>query len=104
MTKVGDGSTLVRLRLDPVDVGVLRVLTHVAVENQTTAYTKARLGINNGATDFYLDEQSTIAADELLVSRSDILLGEGDFFFAELTGTTSGDLLILTCIGWEMAL
>ena len=46
----------------------------------------------------------TLAANELAVSKSDILLGEGDVFFAELTGTTDGDILVMTCVGWESGL
>ena len=94
------GST-VRLKLNRIKAKKLRTLTHVSVENETTAYTKCRLGINNGGIDHYLDELQTIAKEELAVSRSDILLGEGDVFFAELTGTTDGDVLIMTCVGWE---
>ena len=101
---VSDGSSTIRLRLDRVDPKILRVLTHVTVEDQTTLFTKCRLGISNGAIDCYLDELTTIAANELAVSRSDILLGEGDVFFAELTGTTSGDMLVMNCVGWELAL
>jgi len=41
---------------------------------------------------------------ELAVSRSDILLGEGDSFFAELIGTHDPDALIMTCVGWEQSL
>ena len=102
-TKTGIGVTgsAVRLRLEPIRAKTLRVLTHVTVENLTSAYTKCRLGIVNGGSDHYLDELTTIAADELTVSRSDIILGEGDYFFAELTGTTTGDILVMTCIGWE---
>jgi hypothetical protein len=79
----------------------LRVLTHVSVENQTSAYTKCRLGINAGNNDHYLDELATLAANELAVSRSDIILGEGDYFFAELTSTNLNDILIMTCVGWD---
>jgi len=94
----------VRLKLEPVDPKTLRVLTQVTVEDKTNAFTKCRLGIESGARDFYLDEVQTIAAAELCVSRSDILLGEGDRFFAEITGTTTGDKLILVCVGWEKRL
>lgn len=93
-----------RLKLGRVDARRIRVLTHVTVEDLTTAYTKCRLGINNGGNDHYLDELETIAANELAVSRSDITLGEGDIFFAELTGAASGDDLIMTCVGWELSL
>ena len=101
LTGIGVTGSVVRLRLKPIRSKRFRVLTHVAVENLTTSYTKVRLGINSGLTDHYLDELITVAADELAISRSDILLGEGDYFFAELTGTTTGDVLIMTCLGWE---
>ncbi|MBA7524712.1 hypothetical protein ES705_16854 [subsurface metagenome] len=104
ITKIGDGSTLIPLQLNRIDPKTLRNLTHVTVENQTNAYTKCQLGINSSGLIYYLDELLTIAAAELAVSRSDILLGEGDVFFAELTGTTSGDLLVMNCIGWELYL
>lgn len=94
------GST-VRVKLTRIKPRIVRVLSHVSVENETSAYTKCRLGIDRGGTIHYLDELQTIAADELAVSRSDIILGEGDVFFAELTGTVTGDVLIMTCIGWE---
>jgi len=105
-TKRGLGATgeTVQLRLNPIRARRARVLTHVTVENLTNAYTKCRLGISHSGADHYIDELTTIAATELAVSRSDILLGEGDYFFAELTGTTTDDLLIMTCIGWEMDL
>ena len=100
----GHASAVVRIALKPVSAKKLRVLTHVTVENQTATTTLIRLGINNRGEDFYLDELETIAAAELCVSRSDILLGDGDSFFAELTGTHAVDVLLMTCVGWEQAL
>lgn len=93
-----------RIKLDRIDAKTLRVLSHVTVENQTNDYTKCRLGIWNSGRDGYLDELTNPAANELAVSRSDILLGEGDVFFAELTGATENDVLIMTCVGWEQGL
>jgi len=101
---VGVAGETVRLRLKPLKPKKLRVLTHVTVENKGDAYTKCRLGINHGRVDHYLDELTTIAQNELAVSRSDILLGEGDYFFSELTGTDSGSALVMTCVGWEQDL
>ncbi len=98
---VSDNATTFRLKLDRVEARKVRVLSHVTVENLTGAYTKCRLGIDAGGRNHYLDELITIAKDELAVSRSDIILGEGDVFFAELTGTTDDDVLIMTCVGWE---
>ncbi|MBA7627043.1 hypothetical protein ES703_34504 [subsurface metagenome] len=102
--KKSDGAAIISLELDPVKPRVFRTLTHVTVENKTTAYTKCRLAIKNVGRVHYLDELASPAAGELAVSRSDILLGEQDIFFAEMTGTTIGDELILTAIGWEQDL
>ena len=101
---VGVTGSLVRLSLNPISPNTLRVLTHVTVENKTTDFLKCRLGITSTGRDHYLDELTLILADELAVSRSDILLGEKDVFFAELTGTTTGDEIVMTAIGWEQTL
>ncbi len=105
-TGKGTGVTgeVVRLKLSRIKPRIVRVLSHVTVENETSAYTKCRLGIDAGGRDHYLDELQTIAAAELAVSRSDIILGEGDVFFAELTGTSTGDVLVMTCVGWKAQL
>jgi len=97
---LGVTGELVRLKLGPIGSKNLRVLTHVTVENLGHGYDKCRLGIDARGVDHYLDELQTIAANELAVSRSDVLLFEGDSFFAELTGTTNDDVLIMTAIGW----
>jgi len=104
VTKLSDGEATFRLKLNKIKAGKVRTLSHVTVENETSAYTKCRLGIDAGGRDHFLDELQTIAADELAVSRSDIILGEGDVFFAELTGTSADDVIIMTCVGWEAEL
>ena len=93
-----------RLKLGRVGAGVIRVLSHVTVENTESAYDKVRLGIENLGNIHYLDELIDPAEDELAVSRSDILLGEGDVFFAECSGCGEGEPLVLTAIGWEIHL
>ena len=104
VTEAGVSGSAITLLLDPVPAKRLRVLTHVTVEDLTTLFTKVRLGIVNGAVVYYIDELSGVAANELCVSRSDILLGEYDRFFAELTGTTTDDRIKMVCIGWEATL
>jgi len=101
---VSTDATAFRVSLNRIKAGKIRVLTHVTVENKTDGYTKCRLGINNGGNDHLLDELTDPEANELAVSRSDILLGEGDVFFAKLDGATVGDVIIMTCIGWEQSL
>lgn len=96
-----DNETTFRLKLDRVSARKVRVLSHVTVENKTDGYTKCRLGINNGGNDHFLDELTNPLINELAVSRSDIVLGEGDVFFAKCDGATVDDVLIMTCVGWE---
>ena len=74
----------------------------MTVEDKTSGYTKCRLGIDAFGRIHYLDELTNPAAGELAVEKADILLGEGDAIFAELTGATPGDKLVMTCIGWEL--
>ena len=93
-----------RLKLGRVGAGKIRVLTHVTVENTESAYDKVRLAIDAGGRIHYLDELSNPEEDELAVSRSDILLGEGDVFFAECSGCGEDEPLILTAVGWEIDL
>jgi len=100
----GKEGALVYIKLRPIAPGKIRVLTHVTVENRTAAFTKCRLGIDQSGVIHYLDELQNIAANELAVSRSDILLGEGDYFFAELTGTHDPDKLVMSCVGWEQSI
>lgn len=104
VNSVSDNATTFRLKLDRVEARKIRVLSHVTVENKTDGYTKCRLGIDAGGRDHYLDELTNPIKDELAVSRSDILLGEGDVFFAQLDEATVGDVLIMTCVGWEQSL
>lgn len=99
---LGKSGSLVRISLKPIKSKTLRVLTHITVENETSDFTKVRFGINNRGISYYLDELQSVVVDELCVGRSDVLLGDGDSFFAELTGTTDNDILMLVASGWEM--
>jgi len=103
VTGAGSTGETIRLDLDPVKAKTLRVLTHVTVENTDNAYTQVRLGIDAGGVIHYLDELDAPAAGELAVSRSDILLGEGDVFFARCVLTAANNTLILNAVGWEQA-
>lgn len=95
------GSTVV-LQLTKVDPKRVRVITHLAIENKTSAYTLFRLSIYDGATEFNLDEAISPDEDELLVHPKDIILGENDMVRATLTGTVTDDLIEMHAIGWEM--
>jgi len=102
VTALGVTGSDVILKLDRVGSGRIRVITHLAIENKTSAYTKFRLSVYNGATEFFLDEAIYPDEDELLVHPKDIVLGESDVVRATLTGTVTGDLIEVHAIGWEM--
>lgn len=103
VTALGVTGSDVIVQLDKVDSYRIRVLTHLAIENKTSAYTKFRLSIYNGATEIFLDEAIYPDEDELLVHPKDIVLGENDVIRATLAGTTTGDNIELHAIGWEMS-
>jgi len=102
VTGVGVTGSVVNVELSRVEHAKIRVLSHVTAENITSAFTKVRLAIKHHGLLFYLDELSSPSADELAVSRSDIILGEGDILVAEFTGTTTDDSLIVVSIGTEI--
>lgn len=104
ITVKADASDLYYIKLDRVPARQLRVLTHVTVENKTAGYPTCRIGIESGGRLHYLDELTDVLVTELAVSRSDIILGEGDVFFAELETPGDQSLLVMTCVGWEQAL
>ena len=102
VTAAGVTDEDVILKLEKVNPGRIRVITHLAVENKTSAYTKFRLSVYNGATEFMIDEAIYPEEDELLVHPKDIVLGESDVVRATLAGTVTGDLIEVHAIGWEM--
>ena len=99
-TGVGVDGEIVRVYLEKVKAKTLRCLTHVTAENTTDDYDLLRIGIENTGARYYLDELVSPTEDELAVCRSEILLGEGDRFFAEFDSAATGSQLILTAIGW----
>jgi len=102
ITGAGATGSTVTLKLPRVKPGRIRVLTHVSLENRTNNFTEARLSVNDGAHNFYLDQATSPQATELLGHSKDIILGEGDELHAIFTGTTTGDILEMHAIGWEM--
>jgi hypothetical protein len=102
VTALGVTGSDVVLELEKVNSGRIRVITHLAIEDKTSSYTKFRLSIYNGATEFMIDEAIYPEEDELLVHPKDLVLGESDVVRATLTGTVTGDLIEMHAIGWEM--
>jgi len=98
----GVTGSVVRMQTNPLGPGKIRVLSHVTVENETNAYTLLRIGITNLGEVYPLDELTAPALGELATCHEDHLLGDGDRFYADLTGTTDDDVLVMVVTGWEM--
>lgn len=92
-------NNLRRAKVKPGRVERIRI---VAVENKTTAYTKVRVGIWDGAIFHnYFEEVSPTAAN-LYFTVDEMILREGMQLQAELQGCTSGDDIEMFIYGeWE---
>lgn len=100
-TKSGGGTTE-DVELGPVPVGLTWVLNHVAVEDETTAFTSVRVGIGQ-ANDFRpLEEHVGGVAGELYTVPEPVYVPEGKFIRARFVGTTSADKLALYINGYQV--
>lgn len=86
-----------------VEPGMVLEVTHVAVENRTTAYTRLVIGVAEGLSFYQKEEQDSPAANNIYWTRSKFLIPTGKKLRARLTGCTSGDNLHMTYEGflWE---
>ena len=98
----GVTGSVVRMQTKALGPGKIRVLSHVTVEDQTSAYTLLRIGIINLGEVYPLDELTTPGLAELATCHEDHIMGDGDSFYADLTGTTDDDVLVMVVTGWEM--
>ena len=86
-----------------VEEGTILEVTHIAVENRTTAYTHLVIGVADGLSFFEKEEEDSPAADNIYWTKSKFLIPAGKKLRARLTGCTSGDDLHMTYEGylWE---
>lgn len=94
---VGTSDDLESLRVEP---GTILQVTHVAVENETTAYTRLVIGVADGLSFYQKEEQDSPAANNIYWSRSKFLIPAGKKLRARLTGCTSGDKIHMTYEGF----
>ena len=83
-------------RFDPM---VMQELTHIAVVDKTSAYTRLRIGTWDGASFHVLEEKDKPTADEYCFTGHDMIIPPGSRIRAELTGTTTADDLRLVLNG-----
>ena len=96
-----DGTNDLESRL--VEQGFYFEVTHVAVENKTTAYTRLVVGVADGLSFFQKEEEDSPAANNLYWTKSKFLVPAGKKLRAHLTGCTAADVLNMTYEGylWE---
>jgi hypothetical protein len=87
-----------------VEPGHYLEVTHVAVENRTTAYTRLTIGVAGGLDFYENEEEDSPAANNIYWTKSKFLIPAGKRLRARLTGCTSGDNLHMTYEGflWEV--
>ena len=103
VVKVSSGGTYDDLESHLVEPGTILEVTHVSIENRTTAYTRLVIGIADGTLFFEKEEQDSPAADNLYWASDKFFVPPGKKLRARLTGCTSGDDLHMTYEGrlWE---
>jgi len=87
-----------------VEQGCYLEVTHVAVENRTTAYTRLVIGVADGLSFFQKEEEDSPAANNIYWTKSKFLIPAGKKLRARLTGCTAADVLNMTYEGflWEV--
>lgn len=97
--KASGGAANEDLELGRVPEGEEWELTHIAVEDETTAFTSVRLGVRRGVAFIPLEEHVGGVAGELYTANRPFYLQAGNILVARFVGTTSGDLLRLYANG-----
>ena len=85
---------------DAVKPGYMRIITRIAVENETTAFTKFRIGTWDGANFHLAEEQISPAVDTLYWTADPIYLSETEKLRIELRGCISGDVIMVYIDGF----
>lgn len=99
-----DGSTNVILKTDRVPPGEWWKITHVAFEDETTAYTSARVFRRTEQTPAWLSEQLSPPAGVLFWDAEEYWLAEGEEAGVRFNGTTDGDVLTANFSGRRVIL
>lgn len=68
-------------------------VSHVSVENRTTAYTRLVIGVRDGGEFFEREEEDAPAVNDIYWTDSVIIVPERANLRLKLTGCTSGDVV-----------
>lgn len=100
LQKSSGGATNEYLATEPrVPKGEVWVITHIAVEDETSACTSVRIGRGTQQRPRWLQEQPAPQAGQLYTEENEHHLGEGEQLVVRFTGSTSGDVLVANVEG-----
>jgi len=89
------------VRMDPIPPGWLYCVQHLAVENETTAFTSLRVIKGGRGGEFLLEEHVTCLADRLYWMEAPVYFTEGQYPLVRFVGCTAGDRLRVYVTGWR---
>ena len=85
---------------EPVKPGCIHILTRVAIENLTHAFTQFRVGIFDGANFHLSEEQKSPAIATLYWTADPIYLSESENLRIELKGCILNDVIMVYVDGF----
>ncbi len=88
--------------IGPVPPGHLWVITHVAIEDEDSAFTSVRISVTGYGEDHHVFENITVAEDALTTFDDDFFVPEGRSLRVRFVGTTSADLLAAYIQGFDV--
>ncbi len=96
------GATNEEISIGPVPPGRLWVITNIALEDETTAYTSARVLMTGYGEEHMLIEGITLSAAALYWADTSLYIPEGRTLLFRFVGTTSADVLAAYINGFEV--
>ncbi len=84
-----------------IESGFIAVITRIAVENETSDYTRLRIGVVEGNIFHPHEEEQNPNEDTLYWTSEEFYLSEGENLRIELTGTTSADRINVYIEGYR---
>jgi len=87
--------------MDPVKPGWKHCVQQVAVANETTAYTRLRIGAKTGDTFRPLEDTPSPEKTTYYTWKGEFFLFEGEVFTASFMGATANDLLEVLVFGYR---
>lgn len=99
---VSGGATNEEITIGPVPPGRLWVITNLSLEDETTAYTSARMIMTGLGEEHMLIEGVTLSAAVLYWADTSLYIPEGRSLMFRFVGTTSADILKAYVTGFEV--